>query len=856
MSDEFITDVTQWQGVDDVPIAGSDNMVKSGGVFKVNLQIQKGVKKIEIPIFKEGYYINLGQTAIGDVVPVNAPTEGEGNSYSLIPVQEGDILTINGTGAAKARLYGFIDDSDHLLKVSSANLTAENLVVYAPTDSAYAIINHTESPIESCYIQSSDNVSEALGNLKKDTFVAGIPVSIDYSDYEKEHIGISSGAWAIISRTTQFIPILAGQKLHYKNDSSYNVIYGILKSFAHIVGDSIDWATGWSATAQFKSNSEGIINIPVDGNYLYMVETDSQGTSIIDGLTIDIRHSNTTLPEEIGAVKEDIISIQGVTKAIGDVIPIVFTDHQRISCQLGQTVDFANPETTGKALNFQYAVADCSEGDVFSISVLGGTSNYYAWSTVNSENVVVRVSEAGEIHDAIVTILEGEAKIIIHNQMVNTNAACFKGITNFAVLQEEIDDLQEQINDITFVDNWNLNDYNVGVDNEIYTMWNYPQLIECNNYKNKLFWGWCDNNGISGVGEYDINCKTIKRVSLKKINDKDDHNNVTVFELADGKILAGYSGGHQVDNKEHFRISNEIESLDGLFGNEVTCIGSSEGDISYNQTFFYNDLYYIFFRDTLKNWAYITTADFETFSQPKKIISAPVQYYIKLVKVSDNSNLLRIAMYSNPGYKEYCDIRGGFIDLSNGNILNTDGTTILGSINDGVPVSYDSFTVLVNRGAGENDKLRLWDIALSPKNTFIVAYSTMSTSIDGRYYVYNSLVGSSFDLGAAGTIFLSNTQCGIAFVDSNTVVLIKRSNSTYSFTVELWKYANSAWSQYKVIFTDNTTDAPVHLFNMRPIVSDKGNYIIWQRGWLESYDSGAFCTNLKLYDVANDEILF
>ena len=37
MAQNFTTDTTQWQGVDDTPTIGSDNLVKSGGVSKVNL---------------------------------------------------------------------------------------------------------------------------------------------------------------------------------------------------------------------------------------------------------------------------------------------------------------------------------------------------------------------------------------------------------------------------------------------------------------------------------------------------------------------------------------------------------------------------------------------------------------------------------------------------------------------------------------------------------------------------------------------------------------------------------------------------------------------------------------------------
>jgi len=44
MADEFTTDVTQWQGVDDEPTAGSHNLVESGGVAKITDSLNKDLK--------------------------------------------------------------------------------------------------------------------------------------------------------------------------------------------------------------------------------------------------------------------------------------------------------------------------------------------------------------------------------------------------------------------------------------------------------------------------------------------------------------------------------------------------------------------------------------------------------------------------------------------------------------------------------------------------------------------------------------------------------------------------------------------------------------------------------------------
>ena len=69
MSDTFNTTVVNWQGVDDVPTAGSDNLVKSSGVADVTYAIEGSLYN-DLKGFVMGYYALLGDTIDVDAAPI------------------------------------------------------------------------------------------------------------------------------------------------------------------------------------------------------------------------------------------------------------------------------------------------------------------------------------------------------------------------------------------------------------------------------------------------------------------------------------------------------------------------------------------------------------------------------------------------------------------------------------------------------------------------------------------------------------------------------------------------------------------------------------------------------------------
>lgn len=87
MAQNFTTDVTQWQGVDDKPTLGSDNLVKSGGVADKISELEKKISAIKIEAELHLGYIDK---ATGEVKAISS-----GYYYSTpFVVSKNDILKI------------------------------------------------------------------------------------------------------------------------------------------------------------------------------------------------------------------------------------------------------------------------------------------------------------------------------------------------------------------------------------------------------------------------------------------------------------------------------------------------------------------------------------------------------------------------------------------------------------------------------------------------------------------------------------------------------------------------------------------------------------------------------------------
>ena len=103
-----------------------------------------------------------------------------------------------------------------------------------------------------------------------------------------------------------------------------------------------------------------------------------------------------------------------------------------------------------------------------------------------------------------------------------------------------------------------------------------------NKTQNNVYWGFTTSKGYSGIASYNNITHKTNKTLLKKVSqsDVDDHNGVAVTIMNDGKIMCAYTGGHNIDNKLHIRISDKKENIE-KFSKDIVL--SSSGKVCYSQ---------------------------------------------------------------------------------------------------------------------------------------------------------------------------------------------------------------------------------------------------------------------------------
>ena len=402
-----------------------------------------------------------------------------------------------------------------------------------------------------------------------------------------------------------------------------------------------------------------------------------------------------------------------------------------------------------------------------------------------------------------------------------TNRLCDISLPGGDGLIQQVDSLVTRTNSIPTASDRSKNVLSVS-ENCIYSWWTYPLSITTKySFRRHLVSAWTDNEGNIGVTSRSMFDNTITRTIVDTCDSIDDHNAPAVIELADGRIAVIYTLGHAEKKYIYARVSTSAGNFTD-FSARVSV--STTATTTYIQVFLFGSTYYIFSRIGLKNWGYVTTTDFVTFSSPHILITASYQYYIKFAKVTDNDDVLRMAMYCNPSYSD-TGIRLGFIDFSSGNVYNNtmDAGNIVGTLT-GSSIANTAFTAIIQ--APISGTQRLFDVAETITGRTVIAFCLFDTNdtTTSQYYIYDN--GTRYLIGDGGPFFYSIYQGGISFRDGDTAIL-SRSDSERDY-IEMWEKGNNGWIRKYSIFDELREEFPIR--NIRPIFDADKMFVLWQRG--------------------------
>jgi hypothetical protein len=333
------TNVANWQGVDDEPVAGSNNLVKSGGVAKeINtLQFNIGGATSLPIIMTSGASITCnGDT--GSVVSLTPVTDIYNKwSYAIVDCTAGDVFYIQGIGGGGPRLYCFIDSENKVITKATADKNQQTpLQLIAPSNSAKLIINDYNSKRvsykgEKSFIANSDNVPTFGSNLP----VKSGGVFDKINDLEMRSTGITVNSTANILAHTKLvktlyngqIPVGTKVKLNITSDAQIDIYI----TNGNGSGTQIFW---WGNVSSGEQTGTVTTSTTIDKIELWTVSNPSASANL--SLTIEI--DNDSISDRVDEIallgnnnKTQINNILDVLPKGKDVKFSSFDSHQGYS---------------------------------------------------------------------------------------------------------------------------------------------------------------------------------------------------------------------------------------------------------------------------------------------------------------------------------------------------------------------------------------------------------------------------------------------------------------------------------------------------------------------------------------------
>lgn len=132
MSDTFNTTPANWQGVDDKPTAGSDNLVKSGRVAEEFDKVNEDIVDIKGGSFEKYVPLEMGYC----ITTNSAPDTDTSANYGLsdyIPVNEGDVVSVYAYGGATILILTGYTSQSQSSYVSDFSVTGNGAKMYTKT---------------------------------------------------------------------------------------------------------------------------------------------------------------------------------------------------------------------------------------------------------------------------------------------------------------------------------------------------------------------------------------------------------------------------------------------------------------------------------------------------------------------------------------------------------------------------------------------------------------------------------------------------------------------------------------------------------------------------------------------------
>ena len=269
-ANEFTTDVTKWQGVDEAPVADSKNLVESGGVFSRLGEI--AFSDITSSLVIEDKYVNPSTDALSNGLHHTAPIHLNAGEQILISAKAGSNVAILAITSSTEEYY-----LTNIVGKDNANFRTYNFVAI---DETYVTVSY----IELQYIKLYQNITnKTISELYPDIF----DVDNDITDitsqvketkntgYVNPNTGGISGKNSVFWHSSP-IQVLAGSLIRVTETDGVNAAVTVIASSNGTSEDFIPLVVGRGA-----SRKEVYMYLVKDDSYITFSYRDAFGKAVI-----------------------------------------------------------------------------------------------------------------------------------------------------------------------------------------------------------------------------------------------------------------------------------------------------------------------------------------------------------------------------------------------------------------------------------------------------------------------------------------------------------------------------------------------------------------------------------------------
>lgn len=737
-----------------------------------------------------------------------SPTFNDGGTVK-VACKEGDIFVINGTGASTSRLWVFTDFSEEtILRTAATNATASNLILKAPKNSSFLVINSTTNMLS--FKGLTPYVSDEL--LKTSAQSASL-VPLDF---------LPDGVSLI--QTTKFGYINPRVNPIDLNPTSSEVM-------EHAV---VECAPGEQFYLNVRGAASGRAYAFADTNLAPLTDTIAASDTEYHGILTAPENAayliinNRLDPDSVffhsykGAI-EDATSKFGMWNGYFRQCININTVDQQIEIP-AQRIIIGNKQIDVPETQLQYDYSKVyinlyydrlSKG----FKILNSKNDtpplgYYfmgVWRKGQEEHAAINGSFA----------VNGKENYedIIDNKISDFNDSL---TANMILPGQE---------DMGWIGNWIR-----------------PEVVSFKGVRDKIYWAFTAKSGAKGIAEYDFDSGRIIKRNLHKLRTRDLHNDLAIHIFDNGIILCAYSTGHNTDKNVRIRKSLYPENIE-CFTDELVL--PCEGATTYAQLVESSGKLYLFYRNSVLKWAYrYSTDNGDTWSDEVNLIVSDAQYYCVFEKTT-NADVLRVIMYTNPQLPELLDtnFRQAFFHTDTNTLYNSDNTTVLGQSD----VDKNNITILVPNDENLPNQ-RLLDVAISDIDRPLLVYAPFTPPASGGVYrIFDS--GVTHDIVACGAVLLSNTPyyLGAKFIDTTQMIVFHGSGAEGGIDIgTIYNYDGTNVTPVKDIYNEHRGSENIR--NFYPIIDANKKVIMWLRGiYGKSYRE--FQTNAMIYSINDDRIV-